>query len=56
MNINEQDTEILNQIKRWLAEGATIKATDPKEPFLVFQPNGVYIGGLIITYPKKEDV
>jgi len=44
---------MLNEIRRWLKEGATIKATDPSGKVLEWQKDGAIYGGLTITAPNN---
>jgi hypothetical protein len=44
------ETAALELIRRWLKEGATLKATDPEQPVLE-TVDGVFYGGMTITYP-----
>ena len=44
----------LDEIRRWLKDGATVKATDINKPILENLDNGTIIGGCTITYPINE--
>lgn len=48
----EISAEILSQIRQWLKDGATIRATDPTKPVLEMQPDGTCNGGMTVEYPK----
>lgn len=48
MNI-ETDREMLNTIRRWLSEGATISATDISKPVLQLMDDGTFDGNLTIV-------
>jgi len=46
------ESAVLEQLKRWLQAGATIKATDTGKPVLVVS-GGVCDGNLTVTFPKE---
>jgi len=49
------EKEILDNIRRWLENGATIKATDLSKPILKITKDNCDMN-IIITYPKNEDI
>ena len=47
------ESAVLENIRRWLSAGATIKATDTGKPVLVVS-GGVCDGNLTVTFPKDK--
>lgn len=52
--IPSPEANILNQLKEWLAQGCSIRATDPSKPFLYPLEDGTWEGGLTISHPSKK--
>jgi hypothetical protein len=51
---DEQAHHIANELKRWLEDGCTVKATDP-ENVLSPLPDGTLYGGMTITGQNDKD-
>lgn len=47
------EKEALDNLRKWLSEGATIKATNITEPILEIQSDGNCYGNLTIDFGKK---
>jgi hypothetical protein len=54
MTIQEAEHLMLENIREWLKQGATIRVADPKKPILDIQENGSIFGNLRIEFPKKR--
>lgn len=45
---------VLDEIRRLLRDGATIRITDPEKPVLELLPDGSCNGNLTIDYPQTK--
>lgn len=48
------ETQILDELRRWLKEGATIRATDPSQPVLEILPDGNCNAGITVDYKDSQ--
>lgn len=49
-------TVVLDHIRDWLAQGATISATDPEGRVLLPEKDGTWHGGLDVRFPHDPDL